>query len=102
MKYTYDTADKATIRSNDKIIVLTPVEGEAGRTSAGMIDKRIFTGENKLHAKYDAQTNLWAAHYEFGSIPEPLKQKFTKFSLLLDCVKEYYKKRNVDVKEVID
>ena len=54
--------------------------------------------DSKFYAKTDA--SLWYLSCENGSIPEPLKQKFTKYSMLLRTVREYYDRKEVDVKEV--
>lgn len=85
--------------STDRIFVLQPKAGGAydGR---GMLDKRLLTGSNKLHAVQDA--GLWYLKYEVGAVPGPLKQKFTNFNQLYKFVKNYYDVRNVDIIEVID
>jgi hypothetical protein len=88
------------MHSSDRVFRLTPI-GDVKDTN-GIIDKRLFSGENKLHALMDTQTCLWSLKYEMGGLPNPLKQQFTSFSRLLTFVTEYFKRRNVEVKEVID
>ena len=90
------------IRSHDIIIELQPIEGKATLTSAGLTDSRLFTGENRLHAKMNLQNCMWHCEYENGMLPQPLKQHFTSFSRLLTCVSEYFKRRNIEVTKVID
>lgn len=85
--------------TKDKIIVLTQ-DGQA-RTPGGLLDKRLFTGKNRLHAVME-DNGLWSLHYDSGVMNEPLKQKFTSFHILLKTVKQYFERRNVRVKEVIE
>lgn len=86
----------------DRILVLSPIDGKAPLTSIGTTDPRLFTGENKLHAVKDLQTCLWSCKFEMGVVPPYLKQQFTTFNALRKTVEDYYKKRNVQIKEVID
>lgn len=100
--YTYNTADKKTrLRSDDRVFVLSPINGRP-TTTMGLLDKRLFSGENRLHAIKDPQTCLWHMRYDSGVLPEALKQKFTKFSSLVDYIKDYFSRRNVKIEEVID
>lgn len=85
--------------TKDKILILAPRAN--AKDSIGLIDKRLFTGANKLHAVLESN-GLWSFHYDFGIMNEPLKQKFTSFSIALKTAKLYFDKRNIDVKEVID
>jgi hypothetical protein len=52
---------------------------------------------NKLHAKTEGA--LWYVHFEDGRLPEPLKQRWTKYSTLLKAVKEYYALKNIEITE---
>ena len=89
-------------RSNDIIIELQAMEGKATLDSMGLVDQRLFTGENKLHAKMDIQSCLWRCEYDNGMLPQPLKQRFTSFNRLLSFVSDYYKRRNIEIVKVID
>ena len=89
------------VQSSDRIIVLEPIPGQKPKTSSGLDDPRLFSGENKLHAVMEPNC-LWYLKYEMGGLPEPLKQKFTSFPRALAHVKQYFLKRGVQVKEVID
>lgn len=88
--------------SNDVVIVLKPIEGKNMLSSKGLIDNRLFSGENALHAIQDPQVGLWYLKYDKGIIPEEFKQKFTNFNLLMDFVEEYFKKRNILIDKIID
>lgn len=76
--------------SNDRALLLNSRPG-ASKHNPTMKD-------SKFHATTDA--GLWYLVCNSGDIPEPLKQRFTKYSMLLKAVREYYDKKEVDVKEV--
>lgn len=88
-------------RNTDRILVLSLREGGARGTS-GLLDNRLFKGSNRLHAIIDGQTLLWSLKYDEGIIPPVLRQRFTSFQFLLDYCRNYFDKRNIDIKEVID
>lgn len=88
------------MRSDDRIFVLERTEGT--KNSAGIVDNRLFTDGNKLHAKMDPETTHWALHYEKGLIPPVLQQRFTSWNKCLDFVKTYFERRNVKIKEILD
>lgn len=88
--------------STDRILVLEVMDGQKAKSSTGMTDPGLFSGENKLHAIKDSQTCLWYLKYERGVLPPAFKQQFTGFKALLKFVEDYYRKRNIIVKEVID
>lgn len=88
--------------SNDRILVLEKIEGENTLDTSGKIDNRLFTGKNRLHALKDPQTNLWHLQYDSGLLSEALKQQFTTFTKLETFTSEYFKRRGVYIKEIID
>lgn len=88
--------------STDRILVLETVDNTKPLSSTGMVDTRLFTGENELHAVRDNQTCLWTFKYKCGGLPPPLKQQFTGFKALKSFAEGYFKKRNIRIKEVID
>jgi len=90
------------VKKDDRILVLKVKEGQKPKDSTGLVDPRLFTGENKLHAIIEPQSGLWYFKQEFGGLPQPLKQKFTKFSSALEHARRYYESRNIDIVEVID
>ena len=98
-------SDPTTIKKNratDIILVLKVIDGKAPLNSTGLTDSRLFTGDNNLHAIMDKQTCLWYLQMDSGLLPKPLMQRFTGLGLLMKFVVEYYKKRNIEIKEVID
>lgn len=93
---------ESKMRSADRVLVLSIIDGKEARGSTGLVDTNLFTGTNQLHAKMDPQTSFWYFQYEKGILPEPLKQKFTSFKVLKKHAEEYFKKRNIEIKEIKD
>lgn len=74
--------------SNDRVLLMTSRPGASEKHK-----------EFRMNVKTDA--NLWYGHFDAPAVlPEPLKQKFTKYSLLLQAVRNYYDKKEIDVKEL--
>ena len=90
---------ESKMRSPDRILVLNVIDSNA---RIGLIDPQVFTGNNPLHAKRDDQAGLWYLQYEHGILPEPLKQRFTSFKALLKYSDDYFRKKNIAIKEVKD
>jgi hypothetical protein len=90
------------MKSNDRVFILEKMEGLDTKTTKGLIDNRLFTGENKLHAKLDPQTSHWFMQYDSGVIPQSLSGRFTSFGKLRDHVEGYYNKRNIKIKQIIE
>jgi len=99
-----DYADKYKdrVRSNDRVVTLKRMEGKNALNSKGMIDNRLFTGENKLHVTLDSQTGLWSIKFEKGLTPGGLDNSFTSFNKALALIREYYRKRNIEVDKVLE
>lgn len=96
-------AEKNKLRSSDRIMSLSVIDSKAPLNSLGLIDKRLFSGEQKLHAKMDPQTTFWSMQYEnAGKLPIELDQKFTTFAALYKHAERYFLSRNVKIEEVID
>ena len=87
--------------STDRIMVLEVIDGKKPISNIGLVDPRLFTGENKLHAVKDPQTNLWNFKYEYGVLPPQLKGQYTGFNQLKKVCEDYFEKRNMRLKEVI-
>lgn len=83
-------------------LILKPIEGVKGKTSSGIVDPRLFNGENELYAIKDPQTCLWHVQYKQGVLPPKLKQRFTSYDLLLTYVTDYYKTRNIEIVKIVD
>lgn len=81
----------------DRVLLLEPIDGKP-LSSKGLVDPRLFSGENKLHAIRTDNDQLWSFKYESGAVPEPLKQKYTSFGKLLKDAELYFATRNVRVK----
>lgn len=87
--------------SNDREIILQPKEGFNTLDSKGGIDNRLFKGTNKLRAILDTDSSLWHLKLDAGLLPAVFQQRYTTFDKVLAHVKDYYDKRNVEIKEVI-
>ena len=90
------------IRSDDIILELKPMEGKTTISAAGQPDKRLFNGENKLHAFQDRVTGLWRLKLDSGVMPSPLQCQWTRFDMAKQAAKEYYGRRNIEITKVID
>lgn len=102
MNYSLEERRRAKMTSEHKIISLGKISGKSTLDVLGAVDNRLFNGDNKLHAVYEDFTGMWKLHYELGQLPGGLQMKFTTFPDLLTHVKNYYRKRNVEVTDVTD
>lgn len=100
--YTVEKKKRERNRNTDRILVLSLVDGKKPASSSGLVDPRLFTGGNQLHAIQDSATCLWSMKYEAGAVPPVLRQRYTTFGLLLNHAKTYFAGRNIEIKEVID
>jgi hypothetical protein len=98
--YDIEERRKNKMNSDDRILVLKPMDGKKPTDSAGKIDPRLFSGENKLHGVFDPRSGMWNMKYEMGALPGALQEKFLEFNDLVAAAKRYFKTRNVDVTEV--
>ncbi len=87
--------------SPNRILELKVIDDKAPTSSMGLVDKRLFQGENKLHSIID-ETGLWHMQYDKGIVPAALQQRFTSFGKLFKYAEDYFKKRNVKITEIID
>lgn len=90
------------MRSTDRIFVLEKKEGEHTKSTTGMVDNRLFTGDNKLHAKQDPQNSSWYLQYDSGILPAKLQGRWTSFNKLREHVSDYFSKRNINIKEILE
>ena len=93
---------KTKMKANDRIFVLEKMVGEHTLTPKGMIDNRLFSGENKLHAKLDPSNSQWFLQYDSGLVPEPLRSRWTSFAKLKEYVTSYFNRRNINIKQIIE
>ena len=92
----------SNLSSPDRVIKLEVIDNTLPKTSTGMVDTSLFTGENNIHARIDPQHMMWTVHYEKGAVPGSLKeQKWTSFSKLYKDLELYFKNRNIKITEVI-
>lgn len=89
-------------QTNDRILILEKRDTSKNiTTDNGLIDNRLFTGGNRLHVVMEPN-GLWSMHYDAG-IPAPaLRQQFTSFTQAIKFLRQYFDKRNIAIKEVID
>lgn len=97
-----EQVEGAKMRSYDRVILLKPMEGKEPLSSGGAVDVRLFKGGNKLHAVYEVASGLWGLKVENGSIAGGLQGQFSEFDMLLNHVKSYFNRRNIDVIGVQD
>jgi hypothetical protein len=90
------------LRDDDRTLVLRPMPGKTVKNGIGLVDPRLFSGENNMHAIKESLTGLWYVKYESGGVPPVLKQKWTGFNALYRTVEEYMNKRNIIIESVID
>lgn len=90
------------VRKDDRVLVLEPIPGDKVKSSKGDYDPRLFSGENKLHAIRDPDTNLWFLKYDKGGLPEPLKQRFTNFQSTKEYVERYFQRRGLQISRIED
>jgi len=93
--------NRQKMRSTDRILVLEKVNTE-DKSSTGLVDVRLFKGENILHAVQHPEYSTWTLKYEHGILPKPLKQTFTSFQALYTYTENYFKRRNARIAKVID
>lgn len=96
------TTNRSKMRATDRSLILKVMDKKKPKSSTGLVDPRLFNGENKFRCIIDPQTMLWSFKQDFGNIPPALRQKFTRFNEALNYAKAYYRSRNIEVVEVID
>jgi hypothetical protein len=99
-----DPNKNTKMRGNDRAFVLEQIDDKAPIGSTGLVDKRLFTGDNKIHAVRDEMSfNLWYFKYDKGNLPGALEGiRFTKFDQAQKYLEQYFNTRNIRIKEVID
>jgi hypothetical protein len=86
----------------DRKFQLKIKDGCVAKQSVGLVDHRLFNGNNYLHGVRDPNSSLWYWRYEKGQIPEVLMGRYTKFSNLYAAAVKYFEGRNVELIELID
>lgn len=95
-------ANKDKLKKDDRILEIKVVDGEQPLSSIGTMDKRLFQGGNKLHARYNPMTGFWNLAYEIGSLPPTLQDSWLSFDKLLVDTERYLKTRNLEIAQVLD
>ena len=91
------------IHSDNRILIVKPIEGKEVLSSTGLIDSRLFKGGNSIHAIRDPIDGLWFLRYKAPAVlPLQLKQKFTSFLSLKAFADGYFRKRGLQIVEVVD
>lgn len=97
----YGLPATSNLNSNDRVLELAPIEGKTSLTNQGIPDKRLFTGEQKLHVKMDPATCLWHFQWETnGVLPGGLKGNFTGVKAAIQHAENYFFQRNIKVTKV--
>jgi len=96
----YEDRRKAKMRSDDRILKLEVIDGKSALSTTGLVDSRLFTGNNTLHAIMNPMNCLWSFKYADGIVPAPLKNQFTSFEHLKRYADTYFNKRNIRITEV--
>lgn len=86
------------LRSNDRILVLERLDKDNKKD--GILDPKVFTGENNLHCYIDQ--GMWYFKMERGLIPGPLRQKYTSFRDAKQAAETYFGSKNIRIKDVLD
>ena len=94
------TRDK--MHSDQRYLIIRPMEGQHSLSSTGLVDNRVFQGGNTVYAMRDPLTDLWVIKFASGSPPGPLRQQFTTLPMLIEFARVYLAKRNLNLVEVID
>lgn len=90
------------VRNDERTLVMQRIPGQNVLTNTGMIDNRIYKGETNMKIVRDPTTMMWNFKYEHGVLPEKLKCTFTSFREIIRFANDYFKKRNLEIVEIID
>ena len=93
---------KDKTKSTERILVLKPMEGEEVKTSKGIVDPRLWKGENELMAIMDETNCTWRLKYKAGAIPPQIRGVYTNFNKAYTAAVEYYKHRGLEIVEIKD
>lgn len=91
---------ETNVRSTDRILSLSVIDGTLPKSSTGQTDTRLFTGEQQLRLKMDPETCLWYFQYSNnGLLPGGLQGRYTGFKAGIKAAEDYFRKRNVKITE---
>lgn len=87
-------------RKTDRVLLLKAKEG--AKDSKGLVDPRLFTGENNLHVIKN-RVGIWSYKYDDGGLPPVLRGKsFTSFDLAHKYAENYFKTRGIEIVGIND
>ena len=86
---------KEKYNSDDRRLVLKPIEGKYSARDSGLIGSNLVSGESVVHAIRNPMNNIWSFKYTAGTLPQPLRQQFTTFSNLLKFAEGYFNRRGI-------
>lgn len=86
---------------DDRVFVLRPIEGKKALASNGLVDTRLFTGDNHIHVKQD-ENSLWYIQLDMGLVPPGINQLYTSGARAISTMKGYYARRNIELIELVD
>ncbi len=89
-------------RKSDRVLVVRPIPGKKQTSETGLTNTRIFTEGTNLHAIMNQRSCLWGFKLDNGILAGGLKQQFTSFSKLKEHADSYFKRRGMEIVEVID
>lgn len=93
----------SNVKATDRVLMLEPLEGKTALSSTGLVDNRLFTGEQNLYLKMDPETCLWSFQYtNNGLLPQGLAGRFTSFKAGFKHAEGYFLKRNIRITQVKD
>lgn len=92
--------EKTKMHQIDRVLRLKVKDGKKPITSTGLVDPRLFSGENTMHVIMNKWDCMWRFEYEHGMLPPVFNQRFTSFSKAKKFAEEYFNRRNIEISEV--
>lgn len=100
---TTNFSPESNLRASDRVLQLEVMDGMKPKSNTGLVDTRLFTGEQNLRLKMDPQSCLWYFQYtNNGLLPEALKGRFTGFKAGLNHAEDYFRRRNIKITAIKD
>lgn len=89
------------MRPDDRIFTLKPMEGKKALAANGLVDQRLFTGENRIHVMQN-ESSLWFLRLDNGIVPPGINQLYTSSARAIETMKGYYARRNIAIQEILE
>ncbi len=90
------------MKSSNRELKLKVMDDKAPVSSIGLLDKRLFKGDNSLWAVLDPHYGFWSFRFTHGQVPIELQNNWTTFQNALKDAKTYFAGRNVEIYEIVD